>query len=316
VTSSHSARSPAGQRDRSDLRRRAAAVREIPLETVLASRGATRDPADRSKWHTERGPVSVTGAKFTNWTLQRGGGGAIDLVMQLAKLEFLPALEWLEQRLGTTTTMRAAPPSLPSSRNNLLSSSDNRRSSPSLLLPPRDDRQLPRVRRYLLHERRLPASLIDSQIDAGKIYADTRSNAVFLLVSGKQERPVGAELRGTGPHVWRGMAPGTNKDAGYFWTGRVRSREIVICESAIDAISCSVIFPERICLSTAGARSNPPWLKGLLLRDYTIHCGFDADATGDDQAAAMSELHPQVRRLRPTSHDWNDVLKVRRQRTT
>jgi hypothetical protein len=305
VTSWHSARSPAGQRDRSDLRRRAAAVREIPLETVLVYRGAKRDPDDRSKWHTERGPVSITGSKFMNWTLQRGGGGAIDLVMQLAKLEFLPALEWLEQQLGTT--ILAATPSRPSR-----SSSHHGASSRSLLLPPRDDRQLPRVHNYLLHERGLPASLIDAQIEAGKVYADTRSNAVFLLVSGKQERPVGAELRGTGSGVWRGLAPGTTKDAGCFWIGRVGSREIVICESAIDALSCSVIFPQRICISTAGVRSNPPWLKGLLLRDYTIYCGFDADAPGDEQAAAMMEFHPQVSRLRPASHDWNDDLKTRR----
>lgn len=310
MTSWHSARSPAGQRDRSDLRRRAAVVREIPLETVLACRGAKRDPFDRSKWHTERGPLSVTGSTFMNWTLQRGGGQAIDLVMQLAQLEFLPALEWLEQQLGTTTTLLAATPSRPSRL-----SSHHRVSSRSLLLPPRDDRQLPRVRNYLLRERGLPSSLLDPQIEAGKVYADGRSNAVFLLVSGKQERPVGAELRGTGARVWRGLAPGTKKDAGYFWTGRVGSREIVICESAIDALSCSAIFPERICLSTSGARGNPPWLSGLLLRGYTIYCGFDADPPGDAQAAAMMELHPQVTRLRPSSHDWNDVLTARRSPT-
>ena len=30
------------------------------------------------------------------------------------------------------------------------------------------------------------------------------SNAVFVLVAGKAQRPVGAELRETGPHAWRG----------------------------------------------------------------------------------------------------------------
>jgi hypothetical protein len=43
-----------------------------------------------------------------------------------------------------------------------------------------------------------------------------RSNAVFLLVSGRAEHPVGAELRGSGPRIWRGLAPGTKKEAGYF----------------------------------------------------------------------------------------------------
>jgi hypothetical protein len=48
-----------------------------------------------------------------------------------------------------------------------------------------------------------------------------RGNAVFLLVAGKAQRSVGAELRGTGPRAWRGMAPGTRKDLGYFWIGAV-----------------------------------------------------------------------------------------------
>ena len=47
-----------------DLRRRAAVVRAVPLETVLLFRGAVRDRHDRRKWHTEQGPLSVTGPKF------------------------------------------------------------------------------------------------------------------------------------------------------------------------------------------------------------------------------------------------------------
>ena len=65
--------------DRDNLRQRAAAVRQLSLESVLVVRGATRDERDRSKWYTEQGPLSVTGAKFINWRRGVGGGGAIDL---------------------------------------------------------------------------------------------------------------------------------------------------------------------------------------------------------------------------------------------
>jgi hypothetical protein len=307
-----------------DMRRRAAAAREIPLTTVLAYRGATRDAADRSKWHTERGLVSLTGAKFMNWTLARGGGGAIDLVMQLARLEYRPALEWLEHHLGTSTS-RSDPASSGSGGNlSSLSLGDAHRgnsagsdsagslcSTRTLRLPPRDDRPLHRVRRYLLVERGLPDQLIDSQIEAGKIYADYRGNAVFVMVAGKPERAVGAELRGTGRRVWHGLATGTDKEAGYFWAGRPGSSGIVICESAIDALSCHALFPEWICLSTAGVRSNPRWLIKLLSRGYEIWCGYDSDAAGDQQASSMRKLYPSVTRLRPSSKDWNDVLRNR-----
>ena len=132
-----------------------------------------------------------------------------------------------------------------------------------------------------------------------------------MLVAGKAQRPVGAELRGTGPRIWRGMAPGTNKDLAYFWIGAPGSREIVLCESAIDAISCFQIHPGRICISTSGVRANPPWLRILISRSYTLFCGFDADGSGDAAATAMRVLHPAVQRLRPSAHDWNDLLTGR-----
>ena len=60
----------------------------MPLENVLIYRGAVRDQRDKSKWHTEQGPVSVTGPKFINWQRGTGGGKAIDLVMHLADIDF------------------------------------------------------------------------------------------------------------------------------------------------------------------------------------------------------------------------------------
>jgi len=65
------------------------------------------------------------------------------------------------------------------------------------------------------------------------------------------------------------------------------------------------------CISTAGARPNPPWLASLILSGKPIYCGFDADPTGDEMARAMVETHPIVTRLRPPLKDWNEVLKAR-----
>ncbi len=171
---------------------------------------------------------------------------------------------------------------------------------------------LGRVRQYLTGRRCLAASLIEPLVRSGKLYADRRGNAVFLMVAGRAQRPVGAELRGTGPQVWRGMAPGTRKDFGYFWIGAAGSREIVLCESAIDAISCCQMHPHRIGISTSGVRADPPWLPALLARHYQLYCGFDADGPGEATAARMIALHPAVQRLRPPTHDWNDALAASR----
>ena len=290
-----------------DLRRRADAVRDIPLETVLTFRGAVRDRHDRSKWDTERGPLSVTVPKFINWQRDQAGGGAIDLVMHLADVDFLTALEWLEQHLARGPLAVAASPAHASP-----SSASIPQGPDPLRLPTPDPRLLDRVRRYLTQRRALAVSLLEPLIQSGKLYADRRANAVFVLVAGKKNRPVGAELRGTGPRVWRGMAPGTRKDLGFFWIGAPSSRSIVLCESAIDAISCYQMHPEHICISTAGVRANPPWLRTLLARGYQLHCGFDDDSPGDAAASQMIALHPAVQRLRPPAHDWNDALTSRR----
>jgi hypothetical protein len=83
-----------------DFRERAALLRAVPLEAVLLCRGAERDLRDRRKWHTEQGPLSLTGAKFMSWRRYEGGGGAIDLVMHLGGVDHQVALEWLEEHFG------------------------------------------------------------------------------------------------------------------------------------------------------------------------------------------------------------------------
>ena len=288
-----------------DWRRRANAVRDLPLQTILLERGAKQDPRDKSKWHTERGSLSLTESKFTNWCSHIGGGDAIDLVMHLVNVDFPQAVVWIEQHLGTSLQQFRTSHTLtnqPTTTNAL------RATHAVLSLPAADPSQLNRVHRYLTHRRCLPGSLLDPLITSGKLYADHRGNAVFVLVAGKSQRPIGAELRGTGPQVWRGMAHGTDKNAGFFWTGDSHSRSIILCESAIDAISCCALVPEYLAISTSGARPAPRWLRGLIDRGFTIHCGYDTDEAGEHAATAMMAKYPSVDRLQPPAHDWNDAL--------
>jgi hypothetical protein len=301
------------------FRQRANAVRSIPLADVLAKWGADRDRLDRNRWHTERGPVSITGSKFFNWHLQQGGGGAIDLTMHLGDCNASVAVGWLKRHLcdpGSDSSL-FSPADLGRDRSSPIStcsfSGNANIKARSLCLPVAHPGNLSQVRRYLTEQRRLCPSIIRSLITSGKLYADRCGNAVFPMVAGKVQRSIGAELRGTGRRAWRGLAPGTRKDAGYFWIGESgnatsRSKSIVLCESAIDAISCYQLDQSRICLSTAGARSDARWLAPLLSASYDIHCGFDDDEAGDTASRQMIRRHPSIRRLRPPAHDWNDAI--------
>jgi Protein of unknown function (DUF3991)/Toprim-like len=288
-------------------RERAIRLRSLPLEKVLPLCGGQPDRGDRRKWHTPAGTLSVSGAKFMNWTLGAGGGGAIDLVIHLRHLDFKDAVDWLAGHFPEVSPLSAlrAEPLPPASE---------------LRLPSPAPRQLARVRDYLILQRRLPSRLVERLIDSGTLYADARANAVFLLHD-PQDRPVGAELRGTTPTPWHGLAPGSRKDRGCFAIplppphsgcgGPIQTRPaVVLCESAIDAISCFALHPEYRCFSTAGARPDPHWLRPLLDQGRHVYCGFDADPTGDATAQVMIALHPQVQRLRPSQHDWNDVLNT------
>lgn len=311
---------------RDDFRRKADAVREIPLEVVLAALDAERDRRDRSRWRTEQGPITVTGPRFFNWHVEQGGGGAIDLVMHLRGCDARGAIAWLSSHLGhhapaDQTTIRPRP-------SPTAYASEVSRQVPRgpLRLPTASLQHLSRVRRYLSQQRALRVDLVNALIDAGRLYADARGNAVFVMVAGKPPRAIGAELRGTGTRLWRGLAPGTRRDAGYFWIGTHAAQKIVLCESAIDAISCFQLHGARerephadsqlngpcICISTAGVRSDAPWLKPLLDRGYEVHCGFDNDTAGHTAASRLMSRYPSIPRLMPPAHDWNDVLKAHR----
>jgi hypothetical protein len=261
---------------------------------VLAALEATPESGDPAKWRTARGVLSVTGAKFINWTQAVGGGGAIDLVMHVEQLGFGRALQWLEDRFGARPLVAPVAHSPP------------RRFS----LPPPALHHWLRVERYLVEQRQLPCSLLTPLAQAGILYADARANAVFLL-GDSPATAVGAELRGTMPALpWRGLAPGSRKDHGFFSVSPASPRAIVLCESAIDALSCHLLHPTFRCLSTSGARPDPAWLRLLLAQSTPVLCGFDADPTGDAMAQRMIQLHPATARLRPPAKDWNDALRL------
>ncbi len=264
-------------------------LRRIDLKAILTLTGAVLDRYDKKKWHTCQGVISVSGQQFFNWHQSTGGGGAIDLIMHLNNCDFKTARCWLKERflVGCVQTACVA--------------------RPALQLPKREEKKLSQVKRYLLVVRRIDPWLVKMLLDAGTLYADVRGNAVFLLL-GKEKVVVGAELRGTTSLRWRAMATGSRKDLGYFSLQLSQTNTVILCESAIDALSCLALNPDCLAISTAGANPNPAWLPSLIEDGFTIFCGFDADSVGDKMAQKMTLLYQSIKRLRPAKHDWNDLL--------
>jgi hypothetical protein len=101
-----------------------------------------------------------------NWRRGHGGGGAIDLVMHPADMDFSAAVGWLEHQLASGHVAVAEVAARSSGRELSVAEPPCR-----LRLPVRNDRMLGRVRLCLSQRRHLPASLLES----GKLYADGRA---------------------------------------------------------------------------------------------------------------------------------------------
>lgn len=275
-----------------DIGRLAKRVRGIPLEEILRELGAVPDGYDKAKWNTSQGNISISGAKFRNWNLNAGGGGAIDLVMHLEQIGFKQAVAWLCDRLQTPEALEPQAPS---------------RSS-AFIRPPEAAGRRHRMIQYLASQRALGLPLLHRLIHRATLYADRRGNAVFIMHDA-EGTAIGAELRGTTAAQWRGMARGSRKALGYFSIGSRSDQAAVICESAIDVVSCRMIFPEATCISTAGINPEPAWLTRVMQGYCSIYCGFDADRAGNEAARVMISRHQNIKRLSPRTKDWNEDLK-------
>ena len=127
-----------------------------PWRPCCSSAARHANGRDRRKWHTEQGPLSVSGPKFMNWQRGQGGGGAIDLVMHLAGISFGEAVAWLERHMvaihgGEPAT--SAPEECTAAKN-----------LDVLRLPAPDECMLGSVRCYLTGCRGLAVSLIEPLI--------------------------------------------------------------------------------------------------------------------------------------------------------
>lgn len=293
-----------------EIKSRADIARTVELEELLKRSGCDRYRFDKNKWHTPQGAISIKGDKFFNWNAGFGGGGAISLVMHLTGYDFKSSVDWIFRHFCLSDI------SINGNRNLTFNKRNHHHDhvkSKTLRLPPRDDNKLPQIRRYLMHRRCLPQAVVDYLIAGNILYADDKTNAVFLLL-GKGRRVVGAEIRGTNDHFrkWYAVAAGTKKRSGCFYIRDKGAKKVVLCESAIDAISYFVLHRKCLAISTSGANSNPYWLTHFINQGIEIFCAFDSDETGDRTANRMRELYPMIKRLRPEKHDWNDVLRSKK----
>jgi 5S rRNA maturation endonuclease (ribonuclease M5) len=146
-----------------------------------------------------------------------------------------------------------------------------------------------------------------------------RSSFAIRKRDGYAGEVTGASLRGTQGEPFHGLAPGSARDAGYFWlrSGTEDVTRVVLVESAIDAISLAKLEqdkspdrPPTVYLSTDGSGAIPTEaLQQVIAQGGQVLVAFDADGAGEKMAWRVAEAVPGVRRMVPAiGKDWNDRL--------
>ena len=167
---------------------------------------------------------------------------------------------------------------------------------------------------YLERERALPGALLASERFAGRVRMDDKGNAVFPHFDAQGLS--GYELKNVG---FTGFASGGTKA---LWLSHelLDDNRLVFCESAIDALSHAVLFPDdRARYASIGGKPNPQQpelIRAAAARmpvDSEIISAMDADADGGRLADVVRDAVALTGRLdlRYIKHepfgfkDWN-----------
>jgi hypothetical protein len=175
---------------------------------------------------------------------------------------------------------------------------------------------------YLEQQRALPGSLIAQERFTGRVRIDGKGNAVFPHFDA--DGLSGYELKNSG---FTGFAPGGSKA---LWLSHELpdDKRLVITESAIDALSHAVLFPDNHTrYASVGGKTNPQQpelIRAAAARmplESEIISAMDADKDGAELTDVVRKAVALTGRLdlkfsvhEPFgANDWNDVLRAKPQ---
>ncbi|WP_321164300.1 DUF3991 domain-containing protein [Chlorogloeopsis fritschii] len=306
------------QQLRSELKQLADQLRDLPLEDVAWHLGLTQDTKGNLRWKGVGHIINIDDSKWYDFSpsVNKGGGGAIDLVMHVMGCKFKEAIATLNDRFGESLMQRAVTHHAREQAAEIAQTEP----TPQFVPPVEDETNWQAVYNYLTQKRGLSENLVQHLHTSGLVYADSQQNAVFLM-RGLDGETTGAFLRGTRgeDNTFMGYATGTKRTEGWFyirWGGQPSDeiQRVVLCKSPVDALSFAMLEVEALgempqqrtmCMAADNVRSvSVEFLKNI----PTVVAAYDNDAAGDETAQAIMELLPLSCRVRPQAKDWNQEL--------
>jgi Toprim-like/Protein of unknown function (DUF3991) len=294
-------------------------VRSIPLREVLELYGFEAKPEGTTfRAKTERHNIVVTGSRWFDNKANVGGGGAIDLVMHIAGVDFSVACRSLADEFRPLDAGQA---SLSFPRSSRSDPATEKKSFEELiaLYAVRDDSNWPVARVYLTETRRIDPAIADGLHAVGSIHAnDHRPNPSLVFLHRDAYGKVrGATLRDTKHRSAFRPCLG-NKLTAWFAIGNLAHADrVAAVESPIDALSYYSLFAGRCdalaVVSCAGSTVPHELMLQAHDRRQAFVVALDNDVAGKrgsskawDDTADWAGF--RLSSDRPKHKDWNDDL--------
>jgi hypothetical protein len=262
--------------------------------------------------------VNIDGPKFYDFSpdQQKGGGGAIDLVMHVNNCNFRQAVVWLHERFGEVGVERAAIAHAKKAAVDIIQAEPR----PQFTPPVENKANWSAVERYLTQQRGIPSDCIQMLYNQGLVYADDQQNAVFIMRNLDGQRN-GAFLRGTRGenNNFKGYSKGTLRSDSWFYfhlggKANDKTSTAILCKSPIEAISRAMLEylirgdvpPERtVYIAIDDIKSLP---LERLRNINNVLVAFGNDKSTDAAAQRVLERMPQSQQVLSKASDWNEQL--------
>ena len=294
-------------------------VRTIPLREVLERYGfQAKSEGTTLRAKSEHHNIVVTGSRWFDNKAGLGGGGAIDLVIHLAKVNFSMACRSLADEFLPLSSGQTA---LSFPKHWQQPSNPEKKSFEELaaIYAVRNDSSWPIARNYLIEQRKISPPLVDELHARGSIYSnDHRPNPSVVFLHRDQHGKVrGATLRDTRHQSAFRPCLG-NKLTAWFAIGNLAEADrIAAVESPIDALSYYSLFGCRsgrlAVVSCTGATVPRELMLQAHDRRQAFVIALDNDPAGQRgrQKAWDETLNWTGFKLSsdcPRLKDWNDDL--------
>jgi Plasmid recombination enzyme len=232
-------------------------VRALPLEQIAKALGLKPDAQSLGQWRNHAHTLNITGNKFYDWQMLKGGSGAIGLVMHVQQCDFKRGVVWLRDRFGELQVLRA----VTDTTQEILQSEPTRQ----FVAPIPNRLQWERGRHHLTRSLNLPERLLNRLKQQGLVYANDEGQIVFVQRNLQDGSANGAVLYSPDNGGYE-IALGSQQLEGWFYLSAGKEVErIVLVDNPIDAIAKYVLeIPEArsVYLAVTGTALPPAsWLK-------------------------------------------------------